>query len=255
MNRFTQPITDAIAAIFAKPPSPGLFAESLELVRFTENRLAKADRRSSISKPFDRTVIVPSYLLFRGFAEMVGQLGWIFRLLLIMLAISLVLASFSPVAVQTTANRFLPWLMLAVVLLYVFAAPSTYCSPGVNAKHVTAVRDAVATLDAKRIELVIRNINLFEDRVKRRLVAFRWVVGVGWGVYFLPTLSKVLEPSFALQSAPVTAMVAVLTTYVLVEAYSRGVNIVFRSLNLGCNERLAELAKLKPTSSESPNST
>lgn len=255
MNRYTQPITDAIAAMFARPPSPGLFAESLELVRFTENRLAKADRRSSVLKPFNRVAIVPAYLLFRGLAEMVGQFGWVFRFLLIVLGVGSVLASFSPVALQTVADRFLPWLMLAVVLLYVFAAPSTYCSPGVNAKHVTAVRDAVATLDAKRIELVIRNVKLFEDRVKRRLVVFRWVLGVGWGVYYLPTLSKLLQPSFALQSAPVTALGAVLTTYVLVEAYSRGVDIVFRSLDLGCNERLAELVTLNPTSSEIPKST
>jgi hypothetical protein len=144
------------------------------------------------------------------------------------------------------------WICGIVGLAIAFAAPSTFCSAGVNLKHVATIGDALSV--SKRIktppqvDLVLKNMKVFEDRAKRRIILFQWVIGAFWAA-FSPVVSTIVaawtstpsKPAELQSLLPYLALLA--TCYFAVDAYARGVDIVFRSIELGSNEFAAQLHK------------
>jgi hypothetical protein len=137
-----------------------------------------------------------------------------------------------------------------------FAAPSSYCSSGINAKHIGVVTSQLLQWDvdsAPRLELMVRNLKVFEERIKRRIAAYRWLLSAAWAVYFAPLIARIIgvnQTALPLDGPTVVAAFGLLLfSFLAFDAYGRGVDIFFRGLELGCNEYLARLQATKERTS------
>jgi hypothetical protein len=225
----------------------GAYADALELVRALEDRLST--RRNV---PLKRFFVVPTYLWLRGLEQIAIGYGRTYMVAFALGLAGLFFSGFLPQDLRSNAEVATFALNMFAAFSLVFAAPSTYCSAGTNEKHVETVSTKFYEWNISssvRIELILKNIRIFEERVKRRLAIFRWFLGVGWAVFFSPLLTEVGK-SWAVAGAavPITQLTALfvplawlISFYVLVEAYARGVDVLFRCLELGCHERIARL--------------
>ena len=223
----------------------GAYGDALDLVKVTEDRLST---RKPI--PLKRFVVVPIYLWLRGFEQMAINYGRLYVFAFGLGIAGLMFSALLPLELRPRAELFTILLNLFAAFTLVFAAPSTYCSAGTNAKHVVTVTEKLSEWKVEttaRVDLILKNIKVFEERVKRRLVIFRWFLGVGWAVYFSPILSEGIKlwnatgMSLAQLAGLFPPFAFLIGFFVLVEAYARGVDILFRCIELGCNERLAAI--------------
>ncbi|MGE5266356.1 MAG: hypothetical protein ACM3L9_03230 [Deltaproteobacteria bacterium] len=246
----SDPLRELSAAIrrISLTSTLGLYDESLALLRHMENRLAKTDARPWIPLSVHRIVTVPVFLFLRGLGQVVSGLGPIYFVLSILAVLGLFVSGAFPgpfsVAVQSASVA----VSLAAVLLYMFSAPSTFCSSGVNRKHVGVVKDKLAQSGAEseaRVEMILRNLRVFEERAKRRVGTYRWILGAAWAIYFAPAIARAIgvEPGSALvnRESALFAFGWLMLSFLAFDSYARGVDILFRSLELGCNEQLATL--------------
>lgn len=248
----TSAIAEAAAAVGkemearkARGWSYGAYGDALDLLTATEDRLSS---RKAI--PLKRFVIVPVYLWCRGFEQMAISYGRVYVFAFGLGIAGLMFSGFLPLEARPRAELVTVLLNLFAAFTLIFAAPSTYCSAGINAKHVSTVTGKLSEWKietAGRVDLVLKNIRVFEERVKRRLVIFRWLLGVGWAVYFSPMLSEGIKlwnatgMSLAQLAGLFPPFGVLVFFFVLVEAYARGVDILFRCIELGCNEQLASI--------------
>ena len=202
--------------------------------------------------PFKRFIVVPAMLMLRALKEMIISYGWGYAGAFLLGLLGLYGSKFLSAPYQPSAQLTTTLLNLFVLFTLVFAAPSTYCSAGTNAKHVTDAKDALAKWKVDtglRVDLVLKNMKVFEDRVKRRLVIFRWILGVAWTLWFSPLLADAIKEwtagGFSLMRLAMlfTPFAWLMGSFLVVEAYARGVDILFRSIELGCNERSADIAR------------
>ncbi len=209
------------------------------------------DRLSSRrSIPFKRFVVVPTYLWFRGIEQIAISYGRGYMVAFALGIAGLFFSSFLPPDLRPRVEVLTLGLNLFTIFTLIFAAPSTYCYAGTNEKHVGTVTDKLYEWKVEttaRVDLVLKNIKIFEERTKRRLAIFRWVLGAAWAVYFSPLIAEAVKTlhasSFSLtQIAGLFPPFAfLLAFFVVIEAYARGVDILFRSIELGCNEQLARI--------------
>jgi hypothetical protein len=243
-------LTSAIQRIFAEPLSLGLYEESFALLRHMEDRLAKAQSRKWVPRSANRFAIVPLFLLLRGLGQMIESLGRPYFAIASIAVLGLALAPNLPGEMAVAGERIATALGVLVLAFYLFAAPSTYCTSGLNAKHVGAVKDRLVQSKAEseaRLELITRNLKLFEERIKRRLATYRWILGAAWAIYFAPALAQLsgigAEVTGTNRAMPEASIVALVLVFLVFDAYGRGVDILFRALEFGCNEHLAILKR------------
>ena len=245
-------LSAAIDRMFPLAMSLGLYEESLALLRHMENRLAKADARPWIPPSVDRFFTVPLFLLLRGFGQIASSFGRGYSLVSVFALAGLFVAGTFRGQVGIAIQNASIIASVVVVLLYIFAAPSTYCTSGVNGKHVGAVRDKLALSKVEsdsRLELIMRNLKLFEERAKRRIATYRWILGAAWAIYFAPAIARMTGIDSTVAEINRESILAafgwLLLCFVVFDAYARDVDILFRSLELGCNEQLAAVKKAK----------
>lgn len=243
---------DKIVEMSISTWSPGIYEESLSLLRRMEDRLAKADAHPWIPGTINRFVMVPLFLFMRGAEQMFASFGRAYGYVSFIVLVGFFVSGSLPEGIRHTVQIITTVLSVAVVLMYMFAAPSTYCSAGVNPKHVRTVRDQLNQLrieNAARLELIIRNLKVFEERIKRRLGMYGWVLSAGWAIYYAPLIARTIGIGTVTPQSDgsiiLPALGLLILTFFTVQAYSRGVDILFRSLELGCNEQLANFQKLK----------
>jgi hypothetical protein len=228
----------------------GAYGEALALVKMMEDRLAKGRFRRA------RILYDPLILSVRGLEQMVISYGHVYIGAAALGLLGLWFSSSVPIGFQQFAQFATLCLNAYLTLTVVFAAPSTYCAAGTNEKHVSDIKNKLAEWkidSAKRVELLVKNVKIFEERTRRRLTIFRWLLGSGWALYVSPLISEAIKKwgatSFSLQElvALFPPIGFLLLAFVAIEAYSRGVDVVFRGIELGANERLADLDR-KPGS-------
>lgn len=225
----------------------GTYGDSLQLIEAMEDRLAKHRKAPKLLKRF---ALVPVILMLRGLQQMLIGYGRVYFVAFILGFLGLAFGSYVPESVRPISEVLTLYVNAFVWFTLVFAAPSTFCSAGTNAKHVETVTRKLAEWDInskKRVELVIQNIRVFELRVNRRLLVFRWILGAAWTLYFSPQLTEVIK---AWSSNGMSLMQAIVLFppvawlvfwFVMVEGYARGTDILFRCIELGCNERISEI--------------
>ena len=223
----------------------GAYGDALNLLKAMEDRLTT---RKAV--PLKRFILVPLYLWFRGLEQITISYGRLYAFSFGLGIAGLFFSGLLPPNIQPRAEQATLLLNLFAAFTLVFAAPSTYCSAGTNEKHVSTITGKLfewKIKSAARVDLILKDIKVFEERVKRRLVIFRWFLGVGWAMYFSPMLADAIKiwnatgasfPKLASLFQPFAFLVGF---YVLVEAYARGVDILFRCIELGCNEHLASI--------------
>jgi hypothetical protein len=240
----------AIRRIFPITATLGLYEESLALLRHMENRFAKVNEARRTLRTAYRVIKVPIFLLLRGFEQVVSGLGTLYLVVSVLAIAGMFVSDSLPRETSLFVQNAAILGSLFAVLLYLFAAPSTYCAAGVNGKHVAAVRAKLSQTkfnDAGGIEMILRNLKIFDARTNRRLAAYRWTLGAVWAIYFAPAIGRLIgAPSgnvLANRESIASAWVAFLALFVISDCYARGVDILFRSLELGCNEQLGALKR------------
>ena len=232
------------------------YNEAVELLKAVEERLSTRKRI-----PLKRFLLIPLYLWMRGLEQMAISYGRGYALAFFIGIGGLLLSRFAPADIRPTIEILTLGLNAFVALTLVFAAPSTYCSAGTNMKHVDTVTNKLHEWKVEspiRVDLILKNLRVFEERVRRRLVVFRWLLGAGWALYFSPLLTESVKAWSAGRMPPsdfvslFPPLGVLFGIFVIIEAYARGVDILFRCLELGCNERLADL-DLKSRSANSTN--
>jgi hypothetical protein len=243
----------------------GAYGDSLQLLKAIELRLAKAHDgwRGRLPKGLKRFILVPIWLWFRGCEQIISVYGKVYGAALALGVLGLFFARSLPGNWGLYAQDATYYLNLILWFTLVFGSPSTYCSAGTNAKHVDTVTRKLSEFDintTERVERILQNLHVFEERVKRRLLIFRWLLGAGWALVNTAVIAKAAD-SWATRGASLMELIVLfppiatlIGVYLLIEAYARGVDIVFRCLDLGCNERMAaiEEKQLQDVANQSP---
>ena len=231
----------------------GAYGDSLQLLEAIELRLAKADDglRGKLPRGFKRFILVPLWLWFRGLGQIASVYGRVYAGALVLGALGLFFSRSIPGAFGTLAQEATYYLNLVLWFTLVFGAPSTYVSAGINDKHVDTVTRKLGEFEvntADQVERVLRNVRVFEESVKRRLLIFRWLLGAVWAVLnsvVIVAASKRWAERGGMSLMELLVLFPPIATligiYLVVEAYARGVDVVFRCLDLGCNERIARI--------------
>jgi hypothetical protein len=227
----------------------GIYGQSVELLRSIEDRLST---RKNI--PLKRFIVVPAYLLLRGLEQMAISYGRGYAFAFVLSLLGLLLSNTVSGEWRPIAHALTAILNVFLVFSLIFAAPSTYSTAGTNAKHVQDILDRMRDWhvdNVSKVDVILRNVRIFEERVKRRLAIFRWLLGAGWALYYAPLLTETMKdwttsrPSFGEMVTLFPPLGILAASFVAIEAYARGTDILFRCIELGCNERLSQIAPSK----------
>lgn len=239
----------AAAAFTMNTSRKMLYEESIELIELVESRLAKKTRR--LPGFLHKGVKVPLWLALRGLESILAESTRTFVVLVGLVFLSAWVTGFLPPEYRRISENL--WLLAISItaFLLIFPAPSTYCSVGINGKHVVTVAEKFSAWEersARQVELIAKNVKLFEERAQRRLTIFRWVLAAAWASVspFTGELIKAVTavPPRSIDIAPLLPSLEILAfCFLCVETYARGVDIVFRSIELGCNETVSSIHK------------
>lgn len=254
-----EPINKAIAKMaqqIAMGPPLMAYEQSLELIEKVEARLAKHGQR--LPKSVYKALIVPLMLMVRGVESIVTESIKLFISLATIAYLGIFAVGVLPAEYSAVANGLLILAIVVTSMMIIFPAPSTYCSEGINSKYVATVKDQFThwrERSAKRVELVAKNVKLFEERTQRRLVIFRWLLAASWAVVSLFTgeLIKAVTatPPRAIDIAPLLPSILLIgAIFIFVEIYARGLDIVYRSIEFGCNETIAQIDRCERLEAE-----
>lgn len=223
------------------------YQEALDLIELVESRLAKKSRW--LPEFLHKGIKVPLWLTLRGIESILAESTRVVSILVGLVYVSAVVTSFLPTTYRQISESL--WLLAISVtsFLLIFPAPSTYCSVGINGKHVVTVADKFLAWEersAKQVELIAKNVKLFEERAQRRLTIFRWILAAAWASVspFTGELIKAVtaSPPKSIDWVPLIPSLEILALcFLCVETYARGVDIVFRSIEFGCNETIASI--------------
>ena len=223
------------------------YEQSLELVAQVEARLAKHGR--SLPKWAYKNIIVPLTLIVRGAQSILAEVTNLIVAIFALLFLAVIAQGLLPNMDRDIFLIILLLVMLLIVMVVIFPAPSLYCSEGINSKYISTVHKQLSQwneMTIKRVELIAKNVKIFEERTQRRLVIFRWLLAAGWALVsiFTTELVKSLAavPPRVIDTAPLLpSLFLVGTIFLIVDFYARGHDIVYRSIELGCNEAIAQI--------------
>lgn len=229
----------------------GAYGDALQLLEAMEDRLAIKLR---IPRSFKRFLVMPLSLWMRGVEQMVISYGRFYGIAFVVGVAGLFLANILPDWLRLRAQAATFYVNLFIWLSLVFAAPSTYCSAGINAKHVDTAGRRLTEWEVDtqaRVQLILENIHIFEKGVNRRLTVFRWLLGAAWAIVSSALITDAVKswssrggyPSITDLATLYPVLGLLVGIFLIVEAYARGVDILFRTIELGCNERLASLER------------
>lgn len=225
----------------------GAYGEAFALLKAMEDRLAK-NRFRRIRFLYD-----PATLWFRGLQQMIASYGRVYMVALPLGVAGLWITGQVPPEFRHALEITTVTLNAYLTLTLVFAAPSAYCSAGTNQKHVEFVHRWLREwkIDSPvKADFLGKNIKIFEQRAARRLTIFRWMLGAGWALYVSPLIGDAIKrwngtafslPDLVVLFPPIGVLVA---AYFVIEAYARGVDLLFRALELGVNEQIVDLDRI-----------
>lgn len=127
-----------------------------------------------------------------------------------------------------------------------FSSPSAYCHFGVTVDHVEKVVEILknkGVFSGKSLTSIKNNIEIFENRVKQRILFLRSILALWWAVFLFLT-TKYADKFFMekAQDAPIEIGGGVLFVfflllgYVTIESYSKGSSLLFKTILFGLNE-------------------
>lgn len=223
------------------------YEQSLELVEKIEARLAKHGR--SLPKLIYKNAIVPLTLIVRGAQSMFAEAINLFVASLTLLFLTAVALELVPNVHHNILLIVSVLALLLTVMMIIFPAPSVYCSEGINSKYISTVHNQLSQwneMSIKRIELIAKNVKIFEERTQRRLVVFRWLLAAAWALITIFTTELVkslatVPPRIVDITPLLPSLIFVGIIFLIVEIYARGHDIVYRSIELGCNEAIAQI--------------
>jgi hypothetical protein len=252
------PISDAVkVALDAKRKADVVWSyrstydDSLRLLSLVELRLAKLTDKSPSA--LYRAIKVPGWLMIRGLVSILSDSTYMLILLAMQVALFWLGVTYLPTSTHAAIFILFSFTLFATVLTTFFPPPSKYCSSGINDKHVATVADQFAQWDersAKRVELIGKNTKLFEERTRQRLTIFTWVLTATWAV-LSPFGGELVKAATATPPRLVDIgqfgwwLAGLAAAFVTVNAYARGMDIVYRSIELGCNDRIAQIDRFE----------
>ncbi|MET1254384.1 hypothetical protein [Aliikangiella maris] len=133
-----------------------------------------------------------------------------------------------------------------LIVISVFSIPSSYCFCGVHDEYVKFVSDALKRLNLshrEQVTLIKENMREFERRVKVRVIGLRTALVICWAWvgYLLKEAIKfavnnkgqfVAGDSYILTLSILGGFIL----YFLIESYAKANLLIFKIIQLGCNE-------------------
>lgn len=221
---------------------PSIYTISIDIVKEVEAFIV-ANR--TIPKFLDwpiRRIAFPLGLVVVG-----GSLNFKVSLKLFFMCLLLALFGFgfTSEVILFSSSNFTAAIGFSVFVL-LFPTPSAYCNYGVDDYHVNKV---IEILKSKRLvakgslQTVRKNVEIFETRVRHRVVFLRSFLALLWAVFLFVSakvLDKIIEKNA--QDSPIDLggflffLFFLFLAYVAIESYSKGSSLLFKSIQFGLNE-------------------
>lgn len=223
-----------------------IFTETLCLLKSVEVYLvSEVSYKVRFFEYLQRLVFIPVKFLKMGAGEkMKGTSLWSV-LTLISLTGGLWITNSLGIS-RTEAGNFVFLLsVVAPMFLVVFALPSMFGQSGVSLIDVQFVVEHLRTRgfgNLKDIDLLKSSVKIFEVRVRTRVSALKWLVGILWAIYIY-VLTKGIDTPMSDSSLYISnlytsagLLILVIMAYVLVWGYEAGIDKLFRTIEFGCND-------------------
>ncbi len=192
-----------------------------------------------------RLIVLPAKFLKMGVAEKLkGASVWSF-LAFVCIMCGAWVVNHAGLAGTEVATYVLLLSEILPLFLVVFAVPSMYGDSGVQPTSVAFVAKRLGELGlqtSSQVALLRSSVLQFEARVKVRVTAMKWLVGLLWAaLVYAVTKSDIhtlQTPASAKSFIVMTALLLVSTAiaYVLVWGYEASANKLFRVIGFGCDE-------------------
>lgn len=195
---------------------------------------------------FRRELVYPFKLLFRGWLIWYRDfVKFSFLSLISMLFIIWFSSRLPQESASIFINFFVPLVWLISLVASMFSAPTSFGFCGVKNDHIDPVVDILRkkAVTTKQLSAIQGNIDLFEKRVKTRVVGLRAVLILCWSG-FIYLFSSFTTSIVDLKNLPPIAdffplgisLFLVLALYVAIESYAKINTLIFGSSQIGCNE-------------------
>lgn len=193
-----------------------------------------------------RAAFYPIKILFRGFGLWSKDVK---KLFIFYVLSSIVILWLVTHLIETDAgflaSYLFPLIIIVPLLLTIFPAPSAFCSYEISSALITLVTKELseAAINQAEIVAIVRaNVQLFEKRVKSRIIALRGVLALFWAgfIYFCAKSLEVTVTGHRLLMTDVLEFIGLglvaLVSYVLIESYAKTNDLIFKAIEFGCNE-------------------
>jgi len=189
--------------------------------------------------------ILPFKLLMSGYGVFMNPLGKFLLISIPTFYFYSLFVSSLPKPAGIFALYMFPMFLAIPLLTTIFSVPSAYCYDGIKLPLIMKVVEKIKEvnlMDKGSIELIKRNIEIFEKRVTAKLIALRALVVLmytGW-TYLNTQITSKLAMQKSLHESDVFFWGMTFTIvgflYLAIESYSRANSQIFKSALLGCNE-------------------
>jgi hypothetical protein len=227
-----------------------IFTEASQLVEVIEAQvIGEKDSPSPELNLAKRLVWLPAKFLWMGIWEIIRSFsdGRIYGLVVFVvipfIATSSIILSNIP---GLNADFVIGAVFILSVFSIVFSMPSICGTSGVLPKIVEFVVTYLKSrgfTNEKEIELLKKSVKQFEDRVRSRVTALKWIVSLIWAG-FIYIFIKGVEHSMSNPSAQPTQtdimsawlLILLVLAYFCVWGYEAALDKLFRAIEFGCND-------------------
>lgn len=197
-----------------------------------------------------RLIWLPMKFLKIGVAEKIkGATVWAFLAFACIMLATWIVNHFGLVGTEL-ATYLLLFSETVPVFFVVFSMPSMYGASGIQRDSVEFVVNRLQALgfaSTSHVEYLRNSVALHESRIKVRVTALKWLVGILWAAFvYAATKSDDQTLSALFTTFPFPIIVACLllitfTAYLLVWGYEASTNMLFRAIDFGCDEFCSRL--------------
>jgi len=143
-------------------------------------------------------------------------------------------------------QMYLPLVFIVPLFISLFPAPSTFCTYGVKEKHIGFAIEIIKKykLDNRDdIESVRKNVQIFEVRTLHKIRILKAILALGWTgfIYLYGKIQDLVTQSpIKVHEADFMAVgiigAVLLISFVIIEGYSKGCALIFKSTIFGLSE-------------------
>lgn len=227
-----------------------LFKSSEEFVRLCEISLSgtKYVNKKGISKfySFEFDNRLPMGYILKGASDFFSPyLKVLYSLVILLLLLISYIYLIGDISIQVGI-----YLVMIFLIPIAFALPSRYAFYKVTTEDIEKIILLFKLLDISNeneLDLLRANVSIIYQRVKERVNAFRWIIGISWSLFiFFKDLFMEIYPllkfDISNQLGEILNLIIVISIYfllpiILVSIYKKGMDYLFKTIEFAINEQ------------------